>query len=509
MVHVISRPGYLKGLIIDRFFFHLIVAYTRYLETFKCQNVVYKLHLKYAILKKFKDNHYEHESRNGGNMKGRSVFSFLMLLILMISSAHAATLTGTSDSTSTAAQDAASLVYVSSVNIDPEVFYPYEQGTITVTMMNAGTSSVGLSNPDILSEKVHVMNKDSWNTMSFIGPGSTITYSFLVKVDPPDGTYFPMFSVAAQNAGSVHYPLTIKVDSADIQASISQKPDTFSLSTKDTVNVSLINPRGGAINNIIITPSGQGVEVSPAQKYISTLNGQSSAEIPFSVKPSQDSMLIFHISYQNGDNDHSADVVLPISLGENKKAAIPVVNNVELASSGTSYTLKGDVNNAGLTDAKSMVVTVGSPALAVEPYAQYAIGSLAADDFSSFEITFSSRDLTSVPLVITWKDNDGNSFNTTKNLNLRTNTGSGTTGTGSGSSGSTSGSVTPATTGSTSARTSGGFTGGPPGGGSIFAFGSRGGGISSFYPVIAAAIIIIAGIVLWTKRKWIAGKLKR
>jgi len=337
-----------------------------------------------------------------------------------------------------------------------------------------------------------------------------MTYSFLVKADPPDGTYFPLFTVGAQNAGSIHYPLTIKVDSADIQASVSQKPDTFALSTKDTVNVSIINPRGAAIKNIIITPSGQGIEISPSQKYVSTLNGQSSVEIPFSVTPNQDSTLTFHITYQNGDNDHSTDVVLPIILGENKKAALPVVNNVELATSGSSYTLTGDVNNAGLTDAKSMIVTVGAPAKAVEPYAQYAIGSLAADDFSSFEITFTATDLSSVPLVISWKDKDGNSFFTKKILNLRTNAGSGSTGTASGSSGSSSGSVTPATTGSSSSRTSGGFSGGPPGGGSIFGFGgSRGGGFSSFYPVIAAGIIIIVGIVLWMKRKWIAAKLKK
>jgi archaellum component FlaF (FlaF/FlaG flagellin family) len=441
-------------------------------------------------------------------MKKISGLFCIILLLLLAATVSAATLTATSDSTSTTAQDAASQVYVSSVKIDPEVFYPYEQGTITITLTNSGTSSVGLSNPDILSDKVHIMNKDSWNTMSFIGPGSTLTYSFLVKADPPDGTYFPLFTVGAQNAGSIHYPLTIKVDSSDIQASISQKPDNFALSTKDTVTLNIINPRNAAIKNIIITPAGQGIDVSPSQKYISVLNGQSSVEIPFSVTPTQQSSLNFHISYQNGDNDHTADIVLPLTLGDNKKAAIPVINNVELASSGTSYTLTGDVNNAGLTDAKSMVVTVGAPAQAVEPYAEYAIGSLAADDFSSFEITFSSKDLTSVPLVITWKDNDGNSFSVTKNLNLRTNTGSGTAGTAS--SGSSSASVTPATTGSSSTRTSGGFSGGPPGGGSIFGFGgSRGGGISSFYPVIAAGIIIILGIVLWTKRKWIAAKLKK
>jgi hypothetical protein len=443
-------------------------------------------------------------------MKKIPIIISIFVLLLLAATASAATSTTTSDSTSTTAQDAASLVYVSSAKIDPEVFYPYEQGTITVTLMNSGTSSIGLSNPDILSDKVHIMNKDSWNTMSFIGPGSTITYSFLVKVDPPDGTYFPLFTVGTQNAGSIHYPLIIKVDSADIQASISQKPDTFAQSTKDMVNVSIINPRAAAIKNIIITPSGEGIEVSPSQKYVSVLNGQSSVEIPFSVTPNQDTNLTFHISYQNGDNDHSTDVILPIVLGDNKKAALPIVNNVELTSAGSSYTLKGDINNAGLTDAKSMVVTVGTPAIAAEPYAQYAIGSLASDDFSSFEITFTTTDLSSVPLVITWKDKDGNSFSITKNLNLRTGSGSGSTGTVSAGSGSSSAGVTPTTTGSSSSRTSGGFSGGPPGGGGIFGFGGRSsGGISSFYPVIATGIIIIAGIVLWMKRKWIIAKLKK
>ena len=128
-------------------------------------------------------------------MKKISGLLSIILLLLLAATASAATSTTTSDSISTTAQDAASLVYVSSVKIDPEVFYPYEEGTITVTLMNAGTSTVGLSNPDILSEKIHILNENSWNTMSYIGSGSTITYSFLVKADPPDGTYFPLFSV--------------------------------------------------------------------------------------------------------------------------------------------------------------------------------------------------------------------------------------------------------------------------------------------------------------------------
>ncbi len=440
-------------------------------------------------------------------MRKKTVIFSCILLVLMISAAHAATTD--SSSTSTAGQDAASLVYVSSVKIDPAVFYPYEVGTVTITLMNSGTQSVGLSDPDILDNKIHIVNKNTWNTVSYIGSGSTITYTFQIKADPPDGTYFPLFSIGTESSGSIHYPLIIKVDSTELKASISEKPDNFSLSTKDTVNVSLINPRNAEIKKIMVTPAGTGIDVSPSVKYISSLGAGSSIEIPFAVTPRQESDLTFHVSYWNGDNEHTADVVLPITLSDDKMAVQPVVNNVALTSSGSSYTITGDISNAGLTDAKSMVVTVGSPARAVEPYSEYAIGSLASDDFSSFELTFTSTDLSSVPLIISWKDRDGNSFSRTKNLNLRANAGSGTTGAITGSSGSTVSVTTTGSTGSTTART-GGNPGGGPGGGSIFGFGgSRGGGISSFYPVIAAGIIIVAGIVVYRKRKWIAVKLKR
>jgi hypothetical protein len=443
-------------------------------------------------------------------MRKNPVIFSCILLVLMISAAQAAT-TGSSSASSTA-QDAASLVYVSSVKIDPAVFYPYEVGTVTITLMNSGNQSVGLSNPDILDNKIHIVNKNTWNTVSYIGSGSTITYTFQVKADPPDGTYFPLFSVGTESSGSIHYPLIIKVDSTELKASISEKPDNFSLSTKDTVNVSLINPRDAEVKKIMVTPAGTGVDVSPSVKYISSLGAGSSIEIPFAVTPHQESDLTFHVSYWNGDNEHTADLVLPLTLGEDKMAVQPVVNNVALTSSGSVYTVTGDISNAGLTDARSMVVTVGSPAHAVEPYADYAIGSLASDDFSSFELTFTSTDLSSVPLIITWKNRDGNSFSVTKNLNLRANAGSGTAGAITGSSGSTGSGAAAGSTGSTTGRTGNSTFGGPggPGGGSIFGFGgSRGGGISSFYPVIAAGIIIVAGIVMYRKRKWIAAKFKR
>jgi LPXTG-motif cell wall-anchored protein len=56
----------------------------------------------------------------------------------------------------------------------------------------------------------------------------------------------------------------------------------------------------------------------------------------------------------------------------------------------------------------------------------------------------------------------------------------------------------------------GGNMGGPGGSSSTTSlFTGKGAGISSFYPIIGAVIILIAGIVLWKKRKWISLKLKK
>ncbi|MEI7857301.1 MAG: hypothetical protein WCH85_07345 [Methanomicrobiales archaeon] len=284
-------------------------------------------------------------------------------------------------------------------------------------------------------------------------------------------------------------------------ASISDAPSVYPPEIEKTVNLSIINPRAGKIDNIFVTASGPGIKISPSEKYVSTLDAQSSTVVPFTVTPSQATNLTFHISYQSGDVDHTTDVVLPINIGNDKTAALPVVNNVVLTTKSSYYDLTGDITNTGITAAKGLTVTVGSPAAATGTYAEYAIGSLASDDSGSFEVTFTSLDLTSVPLVMLWKDAEGNDYSVTKMLNL---------GSASGSSGNSSASKTSGSTGLNAGDPPGGM-GGPSGsvGGTSLFSSSGSSGISSFYPVIAAGILVVVGIVLYTKRKWLTAKFRK
>ena len=122
----------------------------------------------------------------------------------------------------------------------------------------------------------------------------------------------------------------------------------------------------------------------------------SSSDVDFVITPHQESNVTFFVTYQNGDNDHSVNVTLPITIGVDKTAAVPILNDVVLATSGSNYDITGDITNAGITNAEGVVVTVGSPAKGAGTYPVYAIGSIASDDSGTFEVTFTSSDLSAI-----------------------------------------------------------------------------------------------------------------
>jgi uncharacterized membrane protein YgcG len=469
-----------------------------------------------AVLKRADTCQIQLQKKRENMMKITSIAS-ITLVLLMASAVQVVSADGA------AQKNELESVYISSVVMDPEVLYPYENGMVSVTVSNSANTSIGVSNPDIVSDDLHVTKKDTWQTVSYLVSGSSITYDFVVSGEHPDGdgSYFAMFTIQTVNGATVHYPFTVKIDSQDLMASVTEKPDSFPLDAEKTVNLTIINPRGGAIDNIVVTSSGSGFELSPSQDYIGTLEAQSSVDVPFTVTAHDAGDIAFHITYQNGDTDHSTDVVLPIKIGNDKTAAVPTTNNLVLTSQGTTYDLSGDISNTGISDANGMVVTVGSPATGTGTYPEYAVGSLAADDSSSFEITFTCTNLKSVPLIIHWKDANGNDYSVTKTLDLTSYSSSGGMPSDSTGTSTTRSSGSSNTQGGPSGMSNMGGMGGPggnmggPGGSSsssssvLSSITNAKGGLSSFYPVIAMFVLIIVGVVAYTKRKWIMSKIKK
>ena len=336
-----------------------------------------------------------------------------IILLLAISCIAATVLAATS------AEDAASYVSVNKVTVEPATFMPDDAGTITVDISNGGTAPVAIYRAEILSQDIKVLNYQTYDSVGAIGPGTTMQFTFRIKPEVEDGMYFPMFYLDFTDAGSLRYPVPLEVDSTPVTVSVVSAPASFSSGTKEQVVLSVSYPRNNAVNSVTAIPGGDGIRSTQSSVFIGTLEPDEEKKATFEITAERDTTMAFDVSYRNGNNLHHLVLEMPVTVGEGGTAAEMVVNNVEVVQAGSTFTLSGDVTNAGLRDAKSVKVTVDSPAVPVDPNPVYVIGALEPDDFSSFEVTCTVRDVSSIPLIIQYRDKDGKVFEDRVNISIR------------------------------------------------------------------------------------------
>jgi hypothetical protein len=395
--------------------------------------------------------------------------AFLILLILIGAFGGGASAQGTSST-------AFSQVVVTKTVINPGVFMTGDIGTITVTIQNTGTEAVPIARATLFTDGVVLLNMGAFDQLITLGPGNSRDFTFSVQATGTGGLYQPKFYLDFQGSGSMTSYIPLQIDNTGLQVSVDSVPDYFGTGREDQITLRVGNPRDNNLTGITITPSGEGVRTIQSNYFVGDLGPGKSTQVTFDVIPSQPTTLTFNTSYRNGINVHATDTPVSITIDNSRRSADLVINNVKLTPSGGSYELDGDITNGGLDDAKSVVVTVTSPAQPVDPYPSYVIGTLAVDDFSSFSVTFTAPALTTVPVLVQWKDSDGNSYQDVVDLNLRTAAVSGSTG-------STSSQV----------RTAGG------GGIGGFFGGGRGGFAIPFIPIIIIVVIAIALVIAWRK----------
>jgi hypothetical protein len=248
---------------------------------------------------------------------------------------------------------------------------------------------------------------DPYQTVGDIGAGTTRDFTFLLRADGPDTTYYPKFVVDFLNAGSLNIPVPVEVKSQELSLSFLERPETFARERKELVVVRIGNPRTNEVNGVLLTITGDNAEVVPSSYFIGNLAPDRAASVPLNVTPYGDTTLSFRLEYHNGNNPHSRDLILPITLADDRKKAALVASNLVVTPVDGRYQLTGDVSNAGLEAANAVTVTVGGNATPVDPYRSYVIGSLEPDDFASFELSFRAEAPVEIPLVLQFKDADG------------------------------------------------------------------------------------------------------
>ena len=325
--------------------------------------------------------------------------------------------------------------------VEPAVLMPGDSGTVTITLNNMATGEIyvrednktfdmnayilsatlgGNSNIDILDS--------SYTNVGLMGPGDTLELTFNIKAKESiqNSVHFLNFElVGGSDMYDLNYKIPVKVDDRDLKLIVSNLPSTV-MNEIATITLDIVNTRANDVSSVIVTSVGDGVVFTPSEVFVGTITAGNKSTATFTLDTMGSSSGVkdvsFSASYFNGDNLHSsAEMSTTINVVEQSSLLLTAI---EIEDIGTKYTITGDINNVGTTDAKNVMVSVveSDDVEPIQPYANYFIGTLEADDFSSFELSARvSGDITSIPVLIEFRNTDNAYTSITETIDLGSN----------------------------------------------------------------------------------------
>jgi len=322
-----------------------------------------------------------------------------------------------------AEEEQKSSVMITSYQVSPEVLMRNDVGTVTVTVKNMEPmKSINIKEARMLGRDIKVLS-DSYFNIGRLGPGESLNLSFTIKAGHTDGIYYPKVLIDAEGAQNIRYLLQVKVDSTPLTIGVKDIPKDIFRGERARIELVVGNPRQNTITGVKIVTDAK--EVIPSEVFIGALSADESKVASFNFTPQTKGahVLNFKLEFKNGDNAHSTDLSAPLNVTESKKSAELILTGIEVDSmlGMNVYKITGDINNAGLEEAKSVVMKVGNAEgiEAMHPYKSYFVGLLSADDFSSFELNVKvGENIMQVPLLIEYKDEDGNLFTMTEHISI-------------------------------------------------------------------------------------------
>jgi len=301
----------------------------------------------------------------------------------------------------------------------PQSLMPGDSGIVTVTLRNTGSTFVPVSQLFIKdSDGIKSSVTPYQNPIGGVGAGDTFTLSLPVTSTGKTGTFYPVLYVdfGGDNGNYLKYPFAVIVDDQSIAISVTGRPDVFEPDTTQTVALTIGNLRTNAIEAVEISASGIGVTSKQTSVFLGTIDANKAGNGTLSVSTTAETKEVtFDVRYRNGPAWHTESITIPLESGVSKTGAELIVNNIEVKNTGSYYTVIGDVNNAGLTTAKALVVTTKG-VTKTGLYPSYVVGSLDEDGLSEFEVTFSDPADGKVTLVFTYKDVNGNAYTQTQEV---------------------------------------------------------------------------------------------
>lgn len=325
-------------------------------------------------------------------------------------------------------------------SVEPGVFMPGDTGTLTVELRNMASGEVYVRENDETfdmnayiasanlkgSRDITILDGRQTN-VGLLGPGDYIRLAFNIEANESssNGMHFLELEViGGSNMYNLNYRIPVKVDDRDLKLIVSDMPPIL-MKEYTIVNVEVVNLRQNEITGVMVTPKGKDIKFFPANAFVGTINGgnRSTATFTLNTMTSEkgDKDIQFSTTYFNGDNLHtSSDTNYTVQVVD--QTAL-ILSAIELNRIGNTYTISGDINNFGTTDAKNVMISIieTENITPVQPYEKYFVGTLESDDFSSFELSASTQEnnVEEIPLLIEFRNTNNAYAHINENITLQ------------------------------------------------------------------------------------------
>ena len=263
-------------------------------------------------------------------------------------------------------------------------------GESTTTVHTLGATLEEISILPVQSGGKQIRASTHYEDIGYLSAGTSIEVNFKLLVDAniSEGLYFPTAKIDVSGGTDVQYPLLVKVSNSTVDLLQKSTPSKISEGGATDIIITAINKRENTVNDVIITPYGDDIEFIPSSYFLGSLAAKTSQDVIFSIKPldtgSRD--LTFDVSYKNGDNLHTNNLAVPVTVIQTLDVA-PIITNFPISiTKGGSSRISIEVYNAKTEKITGVLVTPISNATVIP--SQYFIGSMDPDDVfsASFDI---------------------------------------------------------------------------------------------------------------------------
>ncbi len=314
-----------------------------------------------------------------------------------------------------------------SYSVQPKALLPGDIGTVTFEMQNMADGAVYVEEDDetfdmnaylagatLKGDGEVLSGGTKYTDVGLLGPGDSLSLTFNIKASENASTgthYLNLEVVGGNDMSDLNYKIPVKVDNREVRLIVDNLPG-IAINEICEVSVDVVNPGSGDVTGVTVVPHGEGLSIKPEELFVGTVKAGDKATANFTLNTMDSHAglkdVYFTTDYYNGDNKHTS--ISSNSVIDIVERPPLIFTNLEIIRQGERYSVSGDINNFGTTQAKNIIVSIteSDSIVPLQPYASYFVGTLEEDDFSSFELSarVESENVSSIPVMIEFRDTD-------------------------------------------------------------------------------------------------------